>query len=126
MKKIILVALVAAVVVALLFLITYKPNKDSTNSSSGKTYILELREEGYSPNEIKIKKGEIITFKTTLGKPFWPASDIHPTHGIYPEFDPGDAIMSDKTWSYKFNKVGKWRFHDHLAPYFTGTVLVEE
>lgn len=90
----------------------------------GKTHIITLTEDGFVPATITIKRNDIITFKTTRNKPFWPASNIHPTHGIYPEFDPLDAIMPDKTWSFKFGKVGKWAFHDHLAPYFVGKITV--
>ena len=98
----------------------------SSFTTGGKSYTIILTSEGFSPDKLTIKKGDTITFKTNMGKPFWPASDIHPTHGIYPEFDPKDAVMPDKTWSYKFEKIGNWRFHDHLAPYYTGTISVSE
>ena len=56
---------------------------------------------------------------------FWPASNIHPTHMIYPEFDAKRPVASGKDWSFTFTKKGTWRYHDHLNPEATGTVVVE-
>ncbi len=98
----------------------------NSNTSTGKVIIVELKEDGFVPNNVRIKKGDTVEFKTILGKPFWPASNLHPTHGIFPEFDPKDAIMPDKTWSFTFKKEGQWGFHDHLAPYYTGKIIVSK
>ena len=86
--------------------------------------IVELREEGFYPEEITILKGQNVIFKTNRGKIFWPASNLHPSHEIYPEFDPQEPIEGDKTWSFRFDKIGVWKYHDHLAPYYRGIVNV--
>lgn len=87
-------------------------------------HIIELEETGFSPQQISINQGDSIEFKTKQGKPFWPASDLHPTHGIYPEFDPQEPIDADKSWTFTFNKKGSWHFHDHLNPFYRGTIIV--
>jgi hypothetical protein len=92
----------------------------------GEEHIVILTEDGFQPETVNVKKGDIVIFKTDLNKAFWPASDIHPTHGIYPEFDPQEPVDSNSSWSYKFEKPGKWSYHDHLSPYYTGTVNVSE
>ena len=89
------------------------------------TQVVTLTPDGFKPEQITIKKGDKVTFKNTTGSPFWPASDIHPTHGIYPEFDPKEAIAKDSTWTFKFDKAGSWGYHDHLAPYFMGRIIVK-
>lgn len=125
MRKIILASFVTLIIGFLLLI--FQPKVASVlDSKSGETHTITLTSDGFVPNSITIKKGDTIIVRTTAGKHFWPASDIHPTHGIYPEFDPQDAIAPNKTWSFKFEKIGKWRFHDHLAPYFTGTIIVEK
>jgi plastocyanin len=124
MKKIAIVILVLIIIVGLVSIAAQKADKN--NSGAGKTHTIVLEEEGYKPSEISIKKGDTVTFKTALDKPFWPASNIHPTHGIYSEFDPKEPIMPDRNWSFKFDKAGNWKFHDHLAPYYTGTITVSE
>ena len=43
---------------------------------------------GYVPSNITISSGTRVAFVTTETGDAWPASNIHPTHGIYPEFDP--------------------------------------
>jgi len=65
-------------------------------------YIVTLRDAGFHPEEITIRKDDTITFTSQTGKePFWPASDIHPTHGIYPEFDPKKSVPAGESWSFR-------------------------
>ncbi len=96
----------------------------SSAVSGGHT--ITLTKDGFVPDTVTIKKGDTITFKTTTGNMFWPASNLHPSHLLYPEFDPKEPVQPDASWSFTFDKVGKWQFHDHLAPYFTGTITVIE
>ncbi len=88
--------------------------------------IITLTKDGFVPSEITIKVGETIAFTTTTGNLFWPASNLHPSHLIYSEFDPLQPVQPDATWSFTFTKAGAWEFHDHLAPYFTGVITVTE
>jgi hypothetical protein len=60
-----------------------------------------------------------------LEEDFWPASDLHPTHGIYPEFDPQDGIPADEKWTFQFLKSGSFKYHDHLNPFFRGIIFVK-
>ncbi len=88
--------------------------------------VVTLTKEGFSPDELTVQKDETIYFNTTTGSMFWPASNLHPSHQIYSEFDPMEPLQPGDTWSFTFTKVGKWEFHDHLAPYFTGVITVTE
>ncbi len=81
---------------------------------------------GFVPASITVKKGTPVTFVNRDTKSHWPASAPHPTHTLYPEFDPKAAINAGKSWTFTFNKVGEWKFHDHLNPTFFGTVTVTE
>ncbi len=91
----------------------------------GQTFKVVLSENGFSPQEITIRYGDSVEFTTNMAEPFWPASDLHPTHGIYPKFDPQEPIEPDKTWTFQFLKSGRWKFHDHLNPIFRGTITVK-
>lgn len=91
---------------------------------SGEAQIV-LEEKGFAPGVLRIRTGTRVTFTTTTGKFFWPASDLHPSHGIYPAFDPKEPIAATESWSFVFDRVGSWDFHDHLSPYYTGTIVVE-
>lgn len=81
--------------------------------------VIELRDYGFFPEEITIEKGETVTFISRREIPFWPASDDHPEHAIYPEFDAKKAVNPGEAWSFTFDKIGSWGFHDHLGAYYS-------
>ena len=80
--------------------------------------------QGFVPQSIHIKKGDTVRFVTDTGAPFWPASNSHPSHGTYSEFDPKEPIPADGSWSFTFTRVGSWGFHDHMAAGVQGTIVV--
>jgi hypothetical protein len=128
-KKLLLIfGLVALISLAgIYFLNQPKSSQISTqpNIPVGQTHTVVLTENGFQPSEIEIKVGDIVEFKASINEPFWPASDLHPTHGIYPEFDPTEPIEPSDSWPFQFLKNGRWKFHDHLQPIFRGVVIVK-
>ncbi len=101
--------------------------KNEKNSSPGALLppaIVVLDEVGFNPSEITILPGQRVTFQTTRGKIFWPASDPHPTHDILSNFDPQLPIESNASWTFTFDEVGSFKYHDHLAPSYRGLVHV--
>ncbi len=129
-KNLIVVVIVLAVVGGSYLFLT----KDTEiKSIVGATEILEettvtivRTENGYEPKEVTVKKGDVVLWTNESGEFHWPASDLHPTHGIYPEFDPLKPIASGDIWKFKFDKVGVWKFHDHIRANKVGTVTVVE
>lgn len=87
--------------------------------------VVTLTKDGFTPMEVRIKTGDTVAFTNTTGELFWPASNLHPSHSIYPEFDPMEPVPADGVWSFTFTKTGEWLYHDHLAPYYTGVIIVE-
>lgn len=77
------------------------------------------------PAEINIDLGEEVTFQNTGSEDIWPASDFHPTHTIYSQFDPQQPVKPGKSWKFKFERVGNFKFHDHLAPHVGGVINVK-
>lgn len=86
--------------------------------------VISMTDKGFDPNEIKIKKGTKVKFVNKDTGARWPASDLHPSHGIYPGLDPKRPIPAGESWEFIFDKVGEWGFHDHLSPYITGKIIV--
>lgn len=83
--------------------------------------------QGFSPKVISIKKGETVVFENRTGKPASVASNVHPTHLLYPEFDQYKTDQRGKTeFRFTFTKVGTWNYHDHLNAGNGGTVIVTE
>ena len=69
----------------------------------------------FSPKRLDIEVGQAVRFVNESGDTLWPASNIHPTHQIFPEFDAGGPLASGEAWSFTFNKAGFWRYHNHMA-----------
>lgn len=90
----------------------------------GNSHVIVLKADGFHPAKLTIKEGETVTFTTTTGKPFWPASNVHPTHTAFPAFDPKQPIPPDQSWSFTFDKMGRYGFHDHIESTFEGEILV--
>ncbi len=86
--------------------------------------VIVLTSEGFVPNTVQIKKDTTVIFKTSDGVSFWPASNVHPSHTGYPDFDPKKPVDQDDTWSFIFTEAGTYSFHDHIRPLFTGTIVV--
>lgn len=101
-----------------------------TNSTRTVTFTAN----GYSPSSLTIGKSDAVVFKNNSQTDIWPASGMHPTHMAYPTkggcidstFDACRALKPGESWSFTFDIAGTWKYHDHLSPKFTGTIVVGE
>lgn len=112
----IIVLIILIVIITFYFWTTIRSN----------SHTITLTENGYTPEELTITRGTTVTFISSRGEQHWPASDEHPIHTAYPEFDAKQPIAASEEWSFTFNEVGTWHFHDHLRSYFHGTIHVTE
>lgn len=80
--------------------------------------------DGFNPKRVLVINGGTITFINKSGKAFWPASNLHPYHEAYREFDPGKPIEDGESWSFSFQRMGTWQYHDHIAPYKRGVIEI--
>ena len=92
----------------------------------------------YVPDTVHISVGQKVTW-INEDQVFWPAANLHPTHKQYPGsnitkcgtaardtlFDACEAMGPNAEYSFTFDIVGEWRFHDHINPRAQGTVIVE-
>ena len=102
--------------------------------------VIRYADGAYIPNVVHISVGQEVIWVNESDKSFWPASNIHPTHAAYPGsdiekcgtsekfdiFDACEALGVDGKYSFVFDKEGQWRYHDHINPQVTGTVIVSE
>ncbi len=86
--------------------------------------IVTFSDQGFAPLRVEIEVGQTVRFRNASETFFWPASNIHPTHQIYPEFDAGAPVEAGKTWTFTFDRPGFWRYHNHLGPERSGLVVV--
>ncbi len=80
--------------------------------------------DGFSPLRLEVEAGQQVRFVNRSNKPFWPASNVHPTHQIYPELDARTQIEPGSAWVFTFERPGFWRYHNHLGPERGGLVVV--
>lgn len=119
----VLTLIVGTICVSTYVYVSKKKEKELPTASSGVVEIV-LTSAGYQPAEITISTGTKVVFSADTAKQHWPASNLHPTHMLYSEFDAQHPLEPDETWSFVFDKKGRWDFHDHLRAYYSGTIYV--
>lgn len=98
-----------------------------------KTHVVHIESERFFPETLTLFSGETVRWINDTQDFSWPASDIHDTHGAYPEsggcidslFDACRDLGLEEEYSFTFNQVGRWLYHDHLEPTKTGVIIVE-
>ena len=114
-------------------ILTPAPVEDDTSSSVqleddslSDKQVIQMTAQGFIPDTLSIKRGETVMWINKDTRAHWPASDVHPVHLIYPEFDPGRQVVPAGEWSFTFLQGGTWSFHDHLYPSERGVINVLE
>lgn len=125
MKKIFLLGILTVV----LFLGGYFFLKKNSGFSGGEkdyknTTVIRVNENGFEPNDIKVKVNEAVVFLNTGSRGHWPASDPHPEHDYFSELDYKKVLNPGEEWKFVFGKVGVFNVHDHLFPHFKARVTV--
>jgi plastocyanin len=64
--------------------------------------------DGFAPEQLTISAGDTVSFTTDMDVYFWPASNQHPAHDIYPEFDPQRPLSPEESWEFTFTKKAIW------------------
>jgi plastocyanin len=79
----------------------------------------------FSPSTVTIKLGQAVRFVNQSSGAMSVASDPHPTHVNYPEFDQfKSGERGQASYTFTFQKTGRWGFHNHQNPSVVGTVIV--
>jgi plastocyanin len=96
----------------------------SAHEGDEDTVVVHVTDEGFEPRSVEVEAGRTVVIENVDGEAHWPASDDHPTHEAYPEFDPKEPVEPGAQWSFTFDRPGKWEYHDHMNPYLTGEIVV--
>ena len=96
-----------------------------TSSTAPKTYDISYTNSCYSPANVTIKKNDTVKFTNNSTNNMEPASNNHPDHLLYSEFDANNNIAPGGTYSFTFTKTGSWGYHDHSKPSCKGTITVQ-
>ncbi|MDP2672872.1 MAG: hypothetical protein Q8O84_03615 [Nanoarchaeota archaeon] len=101
-------------------------------------HIVEINLQGFVPKNLEIKQGDKVKWINKLATKSWPAGDYHPTHTNYPgssaimcntaeeknTFDACRGLNKEESYSFVFNEVGSWGYHNHLQPSKDGKIIV--
>lgn len=85
---------------------------------------VNLTDKGFEPETVKIKVGEAVTWTNESGKEASINSANHPTHKLYTFLNLG-LFSSGSSIQTQFSNKGTFKYHNHLVPSQTGTVIVE-
>ncbi len=108
----------------------------SSDGSGGGATTVTYTDQGFRPSQATINEGETVRWVDEASGGMWVASDEHPTHTNYAgtslrEHCNGggnnafDQCGRGNTYTFTFNQVGTWSYHNHVAPGDGGTVVVE-
>src|SRR3989338_1392701 len=117
------------------------PN-DAVNTEdieSPQSITVTYTDSGYSSATVKISAGDAITFVNDSSNTMWTASNLHPTHTLYPSsdiskcstalavelFDTCKGVAPGESWSFTFAQKGNWGYHNHLQIGHGGIIIVE-
>lgn len=97
--------------------------------------IVAYNSEGFEPKSVTINKGQTVRFINESSRGMWVGSDNHPTHTNYPGKSAGDCLGSSfdtckgiapgESWSFTFDEVGSWGYHNHTQAGHRGAVIVK-
>lgn len=95
---------------------------------TGVKHEVEITSAGFSPEQLNIGLGDTLVFVNKDAAQHWPASAVHPTHCEYKGcgvFDAKRGLSQGESYTVVFDLAGNWKYHDHLNPGTTGTVVVQ-
>src|SRR3989344_8089178 len=61
-----------------------EPPPAPSPQTQGTVHTVTFADNAFSPKELTIKKGDVVTWVNNSNQETRPASAIHPTHGVYP------------------------------------------
>lgn len=139
-KKSYLILDLVVVIILVLSVVAYFTRKPATEPSSEPKVANNLKpmtgpvtvtydSNGFVPKDIVVAKGTTVSFDNKTEIPMWVASDSHPEHLDYPEFDVirvnGQYPEPGNDYSFTFDKPGVWTYHNHTMPGDIGRVTVQ-
>jgi len=96
-----------------------------SSGGSGGGNVVKIEDDGFNPQSLTVNAGDTVEFENKSSDDSWPASNVHPTHQLYPGFDAKKPLLPGDSYSFTFTKTGSWGYHNHLEPDVQGTIVVK-
>jgi len=106
----------------------------SVSSSSSSTPIaalapaeVSITSSGFVPATVSVKVGQAVTWTNNDSSLHMIASDPYPSDNALADFKSKQPILQNDQFSFVFDKLGTYTYHDDLNPYtLQGTVIVKQ
>ncbi len=85
---------------------------------------INLTSSGFDPKTVTVKTGTRVIWLNKSAVAATVNSAVHPTHQVYPPLNLGE-FPDGSSVQLVFDKAGTYKYHNHLNPAQTGTVVVE-
>jgi plastocyanin len=95
-------------------------------------YLVSYTGNGFMPNSLSVKKGQVVRFTNNSSTDLWIASIGTDSNDIYPgtsscggsTFDSCQSIGPGGFWEFTFDQSGTWSFQNNLDKTKTGTITI--
>ncbi|MDO8557817.1 MAG: hypothetical protein Q7S09_01325 [bacterium] len=106
---------------------TPSPTPVPTNQPTAKVLYKKPDVFTFSPKDLTVVLGTVVTFENVTTQDVWVGSNPHPTHTDLPGFDSG-ILEPGQSFTFTFNTLNAagWGYHNHLNPGIGGTIHVVE
>lgn len=101
-----------------------EPTVSSPSAQTSQETMVDITASGFEPKTVTVKVGTKVTWVNKSGEVANISSAVHPTHLVYPPLNLGN-IEAGASVSLVFDKVGSYKYHNHLNASQIGTVVVE-
>jgi plastocyanin len=102
------------------------PKGGATSTGIRQQTTVRYTDQGFQPFTVTVKIGTQVTFVNESASGMWVASAVHPTHQLLPGFDQLKSVSRGGSYTYTFEKVGTWQYHNHVTPERTGVIVVTQ
>jgi plastocyanin len=131
-KKMPVIGIVVLLVIIVVGAFIFASGSNNTSNSGGSAALaavapaeVSITSTAFVPSTIKVRVGQAVTWTNTDSTAHVVASDPYPTDNGLAGFDSKQQLDTNDRFSYVFNKVGTYTYHDDLNPYsMDGTVVV--
>ena len=88
------------------------------------SWVVEFRDDGFVPKRLEIEVGQQVQFVNSSESSLWPASNIHPTHQVMPEFRRPAARSVQKVSGHSRSISRDFgATHNHMVPEHSGLIV---
>jgi plastocyanin len=127
MNKAVIVGVVAVIVIGGGGYLAMKGGKKTTVTSSAastQTTTITYSDKGFSPSNITVKAGDLVSVTNNSSSSLQFASDPHPQHTDNKDLNVG-VIKKGQSMTFRASKIGTFGFHNHYQAGDTGMITVQ-